>query len=54
MTALGAAASALTSAAGYSAGYFSIRDMAKVGVVMTVGAAACVTIAVVAVRAVVG
>ena len=38
----------------YSAGYFSIRDMAKVGVVMTVGAAACVTIAVVAVRALVG
>ena len=27
----------------YSAGYFSIRDMAKVGVVMTVAAALCVT-----------
>ena len=38
----------------YSAGYFSIRDMAKVGVVMTVGAAACVTIAVVAVQALAG
>ena len=35
----------------YSAGYFSIRDMAKVGIVMTFGAAACVTIAVVGVRA---
>ena len=35
----------------YSAGYFSIRDMAKVGIVMTFGAAACVTIAIVAVRA---
>ena len=34
----------------YSAGYFSIRDMARVGVVMTVAAAVCVTIAVVAVR----
>ena len=31
----------------YSAGYFSIRDMAKVGVVMTVGAAACVTVSIV-------
>lgn len=38
----------------YSAGYFSIRDMARVGVAMTVGAAACVTIAVVAVRALAG
>ena len=27
----------------YSAGYFSIRDMAKVGVVMTLAAALCVT-----------
>ncbi len=35
----------------YSAGYFSIRDMARVGIVMTFGAAACVTIAVAAVRA---
>lgn len=38
----------------YSSGYFSIRDMAKVGIVMTIGAAACVTIAVAAVRAVGG
>ncbi|MEE2638852.1 MAG: DASS family sodium-coupled anion symporter [Acidobacteriota bacterium] len=28
----------------YSAGYFSIRDMAKVGIWMTLGAAVCVTI----------
>ena len=34
----------------YSAGYFSIRDMARVGIVMTVAAAACVTIAIVTVR----
>ena len=27
----------------YSAGYFSIRDMAKVGIVMTLAAALCVT-----------
>lgn len=38
----------------YSAGYFTIRDMAKVGVVMTLGAAVCVTVAVVAVRALLG
>lgn len=38
----------------YSAGYFSIRDMARVGVAMTVGAAACVTVAVVTVRALAG
>ena len=30
----------------YSAGYFSIRDMAKVGVAMTVGAAVCVTVSI--------
>ncbi len=34
----------------YSAGYFSIRDMARVGIVMTVAAAVCVTIAIVTVR----
>ncbi len=34
----------------YSAGYFSIRDMARVGIAMTVAAAACVTIAIVTVR----
>ena len=38
----------------YSAGYFSIRDMAKVGIVMTFGAAACVTLSVAAVRALAG
>ena len=38
----------------YSAGYFSIRDMARVGIVMTLAAAVCVTIAVVTVRAVAG
>ena len=38
----------------YSAGYFSIRDMAKVGVVMTVAAAACVTVSIVLVRLVAG
>ena len=38
----------------YSAGYFTIRDMAKVGVVMTLGAAVCVTVAVVTVRALLG
>ena len=35
----------------YSAGYFSIRDMARVGVGMTIGAAVCVTISIVTVRA---
>ena len=30
----------------YSAGYFSIRDMAKVGVWMTLGAAVCVTLSI--------
>ncbi|MDP6579360.1 MAG: DASS family sodium-coupled anion symporter [Vicinamibacterales bacterium] len=30
----------------YSAGYFSIRDMAKVGIWMTLGAAVCVTVSV--------
>ena len=30
----------------YSAGYFSIRDMAKVGIWMTLGAAVCVTAAI--------
>ena len=30
----------------YSAGYFSIRDMAKVGIAMTVGAAVCVTVSI--------
>ena len=30
----------------YSAGYFSIRDMAKVGLWMTLGAAVCVTVAI--------
>ena len=34
----------------YSAGYFSIRDMAKVGVVMTVAAAFCVTASILAVN----
>ena len=34
----------------YSAGYFSIRDMAKVGVGMTVAAAACVTLSIAVVR----
>ncbi len=34
----------------YSAGYFTIRDMARVGITMTVAAAACVTIAIAAVR----
>ena len=33
----------------YSAGYFTIRDMAKAGVWMTVGAAACVALSVVVV-----
>ena len=35
----------------YSSGYFSIRDMAKVGVPMTLAAAVCVTLSVVTVRA---
>jgi sodium-dependent dicarboxylate transporter 2/3/5 len=30
----------------YSAGYFSIRDMARVGIWMTIAGAVCVTIAV--------
>ena len=30
----------------YSAGYFSIRDMAKVGIWMTLGAAVCVTVSI--------
>ena len=30
----------------YSSGYFSIRDMARAGVAMTVGAAACVAVSV--------
>ena len=34
----------------YSAGYFSIRDMAKVGVVMTVAAAFCVTASIIGVN----
>ncbi len=34
----------------YSAGYFTIRDMARVGAAMTVAAAGCVTVAVAAVR----
>ena len=38
----------------YSSGYFTIRDMARVGVVMTLGAAVCVTVAVVTVRALLG
>ena len=38
----------------YSAGYFTIRDMAGVGIVMTLGAAVCVTIAIVAVRPLLG
>ncbi len=36
----------------YAAGYFSIRDMAKAGIWMTVAAAACVAVAQLAVRAV--
>ena len=38
----------------YSSGYFSIRDMARVGILMTLGAAVCVTIAVVTVRGLLG
>ena len=34
----------------YSAGYFSIRDMAGVGILMTVAAAVCVTVSIVTVR----
>src|SRR5205823_3581889 len=34
----------------YSSGYFSVRDMAKAGVWMTLGAAACVAVTVTAVR----
>ena len=34
----------------YSAGYFTIRDMAKVGIAMTVAAAACVTVAIAVVQ----
>ena len=30
----------------YSAGYFSIRDMAKAGIWMTLGAAVCVTVSI--------
>ena len=30
----------------YSAGYFSIRDMARVGIVMTIGAAFCVALSI--------
>ena len=36
----------------YSAGYFSIRDMAKSGVWMTLGAAVCVTLSIVLVGAI--
>ena len=36
----------------YSAGYFSIRDMAKSGVLMTLAAAVCVTLSVVVVGAI--
>ena len=38
----------------YSAGYFSIGDMAKAGTVMTVAAGVCVSIAVLGVGALIG
>lgn len=38
----------------YSAGYFSIRDMARVGIWMTLAAAVCVTVSVIGVGALVG
>ena len=37
----------------YSAGYFSIRDMARVGIVMTIGAAFCVALSIMIVGTVV-
>ncbi len=38
----------------YSAGYFSIRDMAKAGIIMTLAAALCVTAAIVVVGGITG
>ena len=38
----------------YSSGYFSIKDMAKAGVVMTVLAAACVAVSILLTRLVLG